>query len=91
MQLKCKKDYFTRDNSTFLNTTIRRRKYIIKAGKYYTVIDKYNQVQTDVNGKKVEIRYWLMTTEGGTGHFNIDEYFETPEEIRDKKIGDILE
>jgi hypothetical protein len=55
----------------------------IREGVLYQVLNKH----TKPNGE----RYWLFDLSPfGSGHFDIGEYFETPEEVRDKKLNELL-
>lgn len=83
MKLKCKKSYFTHN----LDAIPR-----IKEGEYYEVLKQYTKPTGIFPGG----RYWLFKVPNrdgsiGSGHFLIDEYFVTPEEVRENKINNILE
>lgn len=83
MKLKCKKTYLHRVPGRIGMKTIPR----IKEGEYYEVLQQH----TKYDGE----RYWLFLIPSsinprGSGSFNIDEYFETPEETRDKILNEIL-
>lgn len=81
MKLRCKKTYY------MLDTLTRVKFPRISEDVYYQVLEK----QTRDDGT----RYWcfLIPEEinpNGSGWFDIDEWFETPEEARDIKINNVL-
>lgn len=83
MKLRCKKTYYHDVPGKYGMTKERR----IIEGEYYEVLQRHTNPQGE--------RYWLFLIPDdinpkGSGFFVIDEYFETPEEKRDKIIDEIL-
>ena len=67
-----------------MTDTLTRKKYArIKKGEWYEVESKF----TKHNGE----RYWcFIIPNAGSGHFDIDKYFITPEKSRELQIDSIL-
>ena len=86
MWLTCKRAYIMQDYSNIRKPFYER----ISVGKKYKVLNQY----TRYDG----VRYWLFEIPQpeikenpiGSGSFDIDEYFVTPEEERDLRIQEIL-
>ena len=91
MWLTCKKTYYVNTHSY-----VRLRIYLIlhkriEVGKKYKVIHQ----KTIKGGTRDGARYWCFeipepNNKIGSGWFDIDEYFLTPEEERDLKISQLV-
>ena len=95
-KLRCKKTYW--EKSFGYNTggsrwqDIETKRIRIKEGEWYEVLEK--KVLKN-NGSDVGKRYWCFLIPDkinplGSGWFIVDDYFETPEELRQQKLEELL-
>jgi len=85
MNLKCKKSFY---QMIIRNDGSSWEKARIHEGVYYKVIHRHSKPSGE--------RYWCFEiisddNNSESGWFIIDEYFETPEEVRDNLIDELLQ